>query len=81
MLLWLWCRPAAIAPIRPLAWESPCVMSAALKSKTKQKPTRTGKQFSKVTGYKNNIQKSVAFFTLADEISERESKKPISPFF
>ena len=21
-LLWLWCRPAAIAPIRPLAWES-----------------------------------------------------------
>ena len=22
-LLWLWHRPAAIAPIRPLAWESP----------------------------------------------------------
>ena len=20
-LLWLWCRPVAIAPIRPLAWE------------------------------------------------------------
>ena len=20
-LLWLWCRPAAVAPIRPLAWE------------------------------------------------------------
>ena len=23
MLLWLWCRPAAAAPIRPLAWEPP----------------------------------------------------------
>ena len=22
-LLWLWCRPAAAAPIRPLAWELP----------------------------------------------------------
>ena len=22
-LLWLWCRPAATAPIRPLAWEPP----------------------------------------------------------
>ena len=21
VLLWLWCRPAAVAPIRPLAWE------------------------------------------------------------
>ena len=23
MLLWLWCRPAATAPIEPLAWEPP----------------------------------------------------------
>ena len=23
-LLWLWCRLAAVAPIRPLAWEPPC---------------------------------------------------------
>ena len=22
-LLWLWCRPVATAPIRPLAWEPP----------------------------------------------------------
>ena len=28
-LLWLWCRPVAMAPIRPLAWESPCAMEAA----------------------------------------------------
>ena len=22
-LVWLWCRPAAVAPIQPLAWEPP----------------------------------------------------------
>ena len=32
-LLWLWHRPAAIAPIQPLAWELPCAAGAALKSK------------------------------------------------
>ena len=30
-LLWLWCRPAAEAPIRPLAWKLPCATDAALK--------------------------------------------------
>ena len=33
MLLWLWLRPAAVAPIRPLAWEPPYTASAALKKK------------------------------------------------
>ena len=37
-LLWLWRRPAAIAPIGPLAWEPPYAAGAALKSKKKQKP-------------------------------------------
>ena len=35
-LLWLWCRPAATAPIRPLAWKPPHAMGVALE-KTKQK--------------------------------------------
>ena len=30
-LLWLWCRPVATAPIRPLAWEPPYAVHAALK--------------------------------------------------
>ena len=30
-LLWLWRRPVATAPIRPLAWESPYASGAALK--------------------------------------------------
>ena len=35
-LLWLWCRLAAVALIRPLAWEPPYATGVALKSKTKQ---------------------------------------------
>ena len=33
MLLWLWGRAAAAAPIQPLAWEPHYAMGAALKSK------------------------------------------------
>ena len=33
VLLWLWCRPEATALIRPLAWEPPYAMGAALKDK------------------------------------------------
>ena len=31
--LWLWCRPAAAAPIRPLAWEPPYASGAAIINK------------------------------------------------
>ena len=37
MLLWLWCRPAAIVPVRPLAWELACVVGTALKRPKKKK--------------------------------------------
>ena len=30
-LLWLWLRPAATTPIRPLPWEPPYAAGAALK--------------------------------------------------
>ena len=36
-LLWLWCRPAAVVPIWPLACEPPYATSAALKSKKKKR--------------------------------------------
>ena len=35
--LWLWCRPSAAARIRPLTWEPPYAVGAALK-RQKQKP-------------------------------------------
>ena len=37
ILLWLWRRPAASAPIRPLAWEPSCAKGVALKRKKKKK--------------------------------------------
>ena len=37
LLLWLWRRLAAVAPIRPLAWEHPYAMGAALKKAKRPK--------------------------------------------
>ena len=34
-LLQLWCRPAALAPIRPLAWKRPYAVGVALKQTNK----------------------------------------------
>jgi len=36
-LLWLWCRPAAAALIRFLAWKLPCAVGLALKRPKKKK--------------------------------------------
>ena len=35
-LLWLWRRPAAVTLIRPLAWEPPYAVGAALKRQKKR---------------------------------------------
>ena len=37
VLLWLWCRPAAVALIPPLTWEPPYATGAALKDKKTEK--------------------------------------------
>ena len=37
VLLWLWQRPGATAPIRPLAWETPYAADAALEMAKKKK--------------------------------------------
>ena len=34
-MLWLWCRPAAAAPIKPIAWEFPYAAGAAIKRQKK----------------------------------------------
>jgi len=54
-LLWLWRGPAVTAPIRPLAWEPPHAVGAALKrqkmnknknKKTKAKQNKTKKKYT-----------------------------------
>ena len=37
VLLQLWCRLAAVAPMRPLAWKPPYATGVAVKSKKKKK--------------------------------------------
>ena len=37
MLLWLWCRLAAAAPIQPLAWELPYATRVTLRRERKKK--------------------------------------------
>ena len=36
-LLWIWCRRVATAPMRPLAWEPPYAVGAALEKVKRQK--------------------------------------------
>ena len=42
-LLWLWCRLAATALIRPLAWEPPYATGVALKRPKKKKKKKAKK--------------------------------------
>ena len=48
-LLWLWRRPVATAPVRPLAWEPPHAEGAAQEVAKRQKKQ---KQTKKTTMYK-----------------------------
>ena len=46
VLLWLWHKPAATAPIQPLAWKPPYASGVALKrQKTKKKKKKKEKKF------------------------------------
>ena len=43
-LLWLWYRPAATAPVGPLAWEIPCAAGVAIEKTKKRKKERKKKK-------------------------------------
>ena len=47
-LLWLWCRPMAIALVGPLAWEPPYAVEAALEKKKRQKKKTKKKKFKRM---------------------------------
>ena len=55
-LLWLWCRPAAVAPIKPLAWEPPYASGAALKKKKeKTEKQKLTNELRKPTNIKKKV--------------------------
>jgi len=47
-LLWLWCRPAATAPIRPLAWEPPFAAGVALEKAKRPKKKKKKERKKKI---------------------------------
>ena len=58
VLLWLWRRPAATAPIGTLAWEPPYATGAALKrQKKKKKKKKKDKKLINVIHYINSTKK------------------------
>ena len=50
-MLWLWCRPAPTAPIRPLAWEPPCAAGAAQKRTKRKKKKKEEEEKEKTLCY------------------------------
>ena len=48
VLLRLWCRPAAVARIRPLAWELPYAVGEDQKRKKKKKKKKKKRKEKKV---------------------------------
>ena len=42
--VWLWCRLASTAPTRPLAWEAPYAMGAALEKPKKKRERERGRE-------------------------------------
>ena len=61
LVLWLWGRPAATAPIRPLAWEFPYAMGEALKKpKKKKKKKRKEKNLNNVLSFHCPVQRKLS---------------------
>ena len=56
VLLWLWHRPAAMAPTGPLAFEPPYTAGAALE-KAKRQKKKKGKWIFASCGQRRNIQR------------------------
>ena len=54
VLLWLWCRPSATAPIQPLTWEPTYAMDAALK-KDKKKKKKKASESCLQRHFKSNV--------------------------
>ena len=61
-LLWLLCRPAAMAPIQPLAWEHPYARCGPKKTKKEKE---------------NREKKDITFFSLHGQKSGLEFASPI----
>ena len=72
-LLWLWHRPAAVALIRPPAWERPHALGAALKQQQQQQQNKTPTMHCH-PGKMVTIKKSNNTLTLCTKINSKWRK-------
>ena len=74
-LLWLRCRPVAVAPIQSLAWEPPYAAGSALKSEEKKKRTEKKKK-TETLGSTEQLPSPNSPFRFADsrDLEELESE-------
>ena len=70
-LLWLWCRPVGIAPIRALAWEPPYAAGAALE-KTKKNPKNQKPENQHVIRLSPAEQTVVKYYAMSFLLSPQE---------
>ena len=72
-MLWLWHRPAATAPIRPLAWEPPYVTGMSLK---RQKTKQNKKYLLEKKNKKNGVPVVALRLTTPTKIHDDEGSIP-----
>ena len=55
MLLWLWCKPVAIALIGPLAWDPPYATVVALTTNNKKQTNKKTRGKTKLEGQEHEV--------------------------
>ena len=69
VLLWLWCRPGATAPIQLLAWEPPYAVGTALK-----RPKKKSWAINRILGKHTQAHTHMIMFFITTIILKLESK-------
>ena len=77
MLLWLWRRPLAIAPIQPLVWEPPYAVGAAQEKAKRQKKKKKKKKKNILTAA-TELRVAGGFFLLLKRIFSEPLPTPPS---
>ena len=62
VLLWLWCRSAAVASIRPLAWELPYAVDMGYDPKKKRKEKKKPESVKKKKDLNFDFSKGFGLF-------------------
>ena len=80
-LLWLWCRPAAVAPIQPLAWKLQYAAGTDLKSKTNKQTNSNNKKPHTHKHQKPGVKANFIFFNSMDFVTFMVGQQTSQPSF